>query len=169
MVAQDFVHPSDTVRFPDVEVNAAPTPKLIEPLIVIAPDPPLNVPASCAKLLAPTVSVLERELVIVFEYPTSISIPPTDPAYASSIVDAFVFVPLNVATSPAPGHASGPSQLAQVLQRLSAPPPSQVLTAACALCAVPKNMRITTKNPKRCHLLKLRYSIEFIIFFRSKD
>lgn len=140
------------VIVPEVEVNVPPL-RLNEPFRSMVWVAPVNVPVACVKPEDPIVKL--RACVIVPLYPVAILMPATEPAKLPSIVASLVEVELKVATSEEVGQVSGPSQLAQVLQLLSPPPPSQVLVAACEAFGRNKN---TTANNKQ------EININFFVF-----
>jgi hypothetical protein len=64
------------------------------------------------------------------------------------MVESLVDVPSNVTVSPETGQVSLTFQLAQVLQLLSPPPPSQVCVSAKAVLVNAKNPKIPTAMVK---------------------
>lgn len=88
----------------------------------------MNVPVACENVV---VVAKVRANVMVPVYPAAIVTVATLAGAPASMVALLVDVPLKVTVSPATGQVSV-VQLAQVLQLLSAPPPSQVNAAALA-------------------------------------
>ena len=121
-----------TVSVAVVLVKATPALTVNAPLMVIAEFPPRKAAADWTYPEAPTVSALPAAWVTIAVIPVyaALMVMPVT-VTSTSIVAAFVLVALKTTVSAASGTAS-PDQLRAVDHRLSAPPPSQVRTAARA-------------------------------------